>query len=209
MLFSKRINNMDIGLYQLKYPFRKLLEGLLSLCRNVHPNTVSRLVFLIGFLFALACYFAASGHPAVYLLVISLGFTRMVASTLDGLIAERFGKQSARGELINRLAPELSDALYLSALVLARTDCLCLGVLTLAIAWITSFSGLLGLIVHKGVQSVGPVGQTDRLVALLLFSLAAYFSPNIDWIRYFFLWTIAGGSLTIALRLSRVFANLP
>ena len=68
---------------------------------------------------------------------------------------------------------------------------------------------MLGAVVGKPTQSVGPVGQTDRLAALQLFSLLAFFAArwhwNMDAIRLFLIWVVGGGVVTVLLRLRRHF----
>lgn len=198
---------MDIGLYQLKYPVRKLMAGILPFMREVHPNTVSLWLLPVGITIALCYYWAANGRPEFYLAAIALTFLRMFLGTLDGFIAEHYQKGTPKGEIINRLTPELCDVMYLVALTFSRPEWFPWGVGVLAVAWLTSFAGLIGLVVKRPIQSVGPVGQTDRLAALLILTLMAYFSDSfgwgIDFIKMFLLWSIIGGILTIALRLKR------
>src|SRR3989338_2856161 len=200
---------MDIGLYNMKYPVRKLISGALPLMKNVNPNTVSWLLIPVGMGIAVCYYFGAQGTPFLYICAILLTFLRMYLGTLDGLMAEHFKKGTPKGEMINRLTPELCDVMYLLALTLARPEWLLLGVGVLATAWLTTFAGLIGLTAQKKIQSVGPVGQADRLAALLLFTLLAYFSETknwgIDFLMLFLLWCIVGGTVTIVLRLQRHF----
>jgi CDP-diacylglycerol--glycerol-3-phosphate 3-phosphatidyltransferase len=202
---------MDIGLYNLKYPVRKMLNGLLPALRNVDPNHISLAMLPVGLVTAFVYYEAAQGRPALYLVGIALIFLRMFLGTLDGLVATHYGKSGPTGEMVNRIAPELCDAMLLVALAVARPEWRLVGIGALAVAWLTTFSGLLGLTAGLTTQSVGPVGQTDRLAALQLFSLLAFFSERSGWrgewlgdfMRDFLLWVIGGGILTVALRLWR------
>jgi len=200
---------MDIGLYNLKYPFRKMIDGILPLVKNVNPNTISWLLIPVGIGIAYSYYYGANGAPWLYLTAIGLTFLRMYLGTLDGLMAEHFNKGTPLGEIINRLTPEICDVMYIAALVLARPEWLLLGVGALSIAWLTTFAGLVGMSINKPIQSVGPVGQTDRLAALIIFTLLAFFSEvgswGIDFIKIFLYWAIFGGILTIVLRLGRTF----
>lgn len=200
---------MDIGLYNLKYPFRKMIDGVLPLVKNVNPNTVSWLLIPVGIGIAYSYYIGANGAHWLYLVAIGLTFLRMFLGTLDGLMAEHFEKGSPAGEIINRLTPEICDVLYIAAITLAKPEWFLLGVGVLSIAWLTTFAGLVGLAINKPIQSVGPVGQTDRLAALLIFTLLAFFSEasgwGIDFIKIFLYWAIFGGLLTILLRLGRTF----
>lgn len=200
---------MDLGLYNLKYPFRKMIADVLPLVRNVSPNTISWSLLPVGLATAIVYYQAAQGRAGLYLIGIALIFLRMFLGTLDGLVAVEFGKQSPKGDMVNRIAPELCDVMYLVALAMARPEWTQLGILVVVTAWLTTFAGMLGAVVGKPTQSVGPVGQTDRLAALQLFSLLAFFAARRQWdvdvIQWFLIWVVAGGAATIVLRLRRHF----
>lgn len=201
---------MGIGLYRLKYPFRKLIEWSLPLVKDVSPNTISWLMLPAGLAAAFSFYFGFNGYPILLLVSFFLCFVRMFLGTLDGLMAVRFAKESPEGEIINRLTPELCDVFYLAALIFADPHWMLLGGLAIGMAWLTSFAGLIGAIVQKPIQSVGPVGQTDRLAAFMLFLLLQYLSFKLSWeidfIKIFLAWCIVGGVGTVVYRLWRTLA---
>ena len=74
--------------------------------------------------------------------------------------------------------------------------------------WAVSYAGLLGLAGNKRIQSVGPVGQTDRLVALMIASALQYVCIRAGWaidmLNIFIWWVILGGTVTLALRTYRI-----
>jgi CDP-diacylglycerol--glycerol-3-phosphate 3-phosphatidyltransferase len=198
---------MDLGLYNLKYPARRLLEGLLPRFARTDPNRISLAMLPVGAAIA-ACYFVgAHGRAWLYLAALVLTFLRMFLGTLDGLIATQFGRSTRAGEIMNRLAPELCDAAYTLALALARPEWRLPGVLALGAAWLISFAGLVGATAGLPTQSVGPAGQTDRLALLQLLSALAWASDTFGWRIDFlggFLWWVAiGGALTVVLRIGR------
>ena len=94
---------MEIGLYNAKYPFRKLLGFLLSYCKHINPNTISLTLLPIGLITAL-CYYYADYCPALYLLAILLIFIRMIIGTLDRMVAENFNKQTSNGTILRGYA---------------------------------------------------------------------------------------------------------
>lgn len=198
---------MDIGLYNLKYPARRLIGGVLPRFERTDPNRVSWAMLPVGLAIAVCYALGAAGRPELYLLAVALMFARMFLGTLDGLIATTYGRSSKQGEIVNRLAPELCDAAYLVALALARPAWLLPGALALAAAWLVTFAGLVGATAGLPTQSVGPAGQTDRLALLQALSVAAWasdrFGWGVDFLRVFLWWVAAGGVLTVALRLSR------
>jgi len=200
---------MDIGVYQLKYAARRLIRWVLPLVSSINPNTITLSIFPVGIAIGLFCYFGLNGYPSLLLGAIFLTGLRMFLSTLDGLLAVHLKKESASGELLNRLIPEICDTIYLLAIMVARPDYFFLGAGVLIIAWLTSFSGLIGIIVGKPIQSVGPVGQTDRLVAFIFFVFLHYLFLKVqipvDCIVLFLWWCLIGGMVTICLRLVRNF----
>src|SRR5438552_3164784 len=199
---------MDLGLYNAKYALRRRMEGALPAFRNVSPNAISWSLVPLGALMAFVLYEAVvTGSAWLFLAVALLGLARMFVGTLDGLVAVKYGKGTLRGELVNRIAPEIADAMLLGALAFARIDYAAWAIGAILAAWLTTFSGLLGAVVGKPTQSVGPVGQTDRLAAIELFALvaflAAFFGWGLDAMKGFLVWCVLGGALTVALRLTR------
>jgi len=75
------------------------------------------------------------------------------------------------------------------------------------LAWLITFTGLVGATAGLPTQSVGPAGQTDRLAALQTLSLLAFFSDTwrwrVDFLGIFLWWVAFGGAVTVALRLQR------
>lgn len=197
---------MDLGLYHLKYPFRKVIGFLLPLFKNVHPNTISWSLVPIGLVTALF-YLLAPQAPVLYLIGALLILVRMTVGTMDGLVAVKFNKGSKKGEMINRIAPEICDVLLMLAVVYSCPAHLKMGILALGLCWMVTFFGLIGIVAEKKIQSVGPVGQTDRIVALGILSIFQFFSQTggwgIDFTFLFFLWVIGGSLVTIGLRAYR------
>lgn len=199
---------MDVGLYMLKMPFRKLLGFLIPLFRNTDPNLISWALLPVGAFMAWVYVQAfQTGEPWWLLLAVVLGFVRMIVATLDGLVAVSFHKSSALGDLINRVTPEVCDLVLLPTLLWATGTGSLLGFVVLTFAWATPFFSLMGAPSGCPVQSVGPVGQTDRLAALMLFSFLEFFSQKFQWnisfLTVFFYWLILGGVITLGLRFYR------
>lgn len=197
---------MDIGLYKMKYPFRKLIQFMVPRCRNIDPNRISWALLPLAVLIA-TLYWCAPSASDLYFLGSLLCFLRMIIATLDGLVAMEFNKSSELGELVNRITPELADLMLLPAIIFSKPEYLSVGVLAMASAWATTFFGLVGQTVRRPVQSVGPTGQTDRLTALMLFSFLAGIAPHagwtIDFIQVFLWWCVVGGTLTCLNRYRR------
>lgn len=203
---------IEIGLYNAKYPFRKLLQFLLGYFKNSNPNHVSLMLLPIGFITALLYYYAPE-YPFLYALGIVSIFIRMIVGTLDGMIAESFNKQTPNGTILNRLTPEAADMMLMAAITLSVPQHPTLNIFSLIIIWGISYAGLLGLAGGKRIQSIGPAGQTDRLVALMVFSLLQMLSLCYDWsldfIVLFLWWVVIGGIITVALRCFRILTEMP
>jgi phosphatidylglycerophosphate synthase len=199
---------MDIGLYNLKYPFRKMISFLLPLFTHINPNLVSWSLVPIGLITA-GIYFFAPGSAALYIIGTLLILLRMIVGTLDGLIAIEFKKSTPNGEIINRIAPEVCDIFLMIALCFSSSSYLSIGIPAMGMCWAVTFFGLIGSVVGRKTQSVGPVGQTDRIAALAAFSMLQYLSSTYQWgfdfINLFFWWVIAGSFITIGLRIARTF----
>ncbi|NGX52867.1 MAG: Inner membrane protein YnbA [Candidatus Anoxychlamydiales bacterium] len=199
---------MKIGLYHLKYSFRKVIFFLLPFFKKVDPNVVSWSLIPLGIITAITYFFAPHIHW-LYLLACGLIFLRMVIGTLDGLMAAEFQKSTAKGEMANRIAPEIADMCLILGIAFSSFYYSTLGLVAITMCWAVTFFGLIGLVANRKIQSVGPVGQTDRIVALIVFSICQYLSLywawNFDFIMAFFLWVIIGSVITCALRIYSLF----
>ena len=202
---------MDLGLYNLKYPLRRALEGLLPRLKGVDPNAVTWCVLPVGAATAWAAWIGAHGDRRAWIAAIALVFVRMFLATLDGLMAQSLGRETRTGAVLNRFVPELSDTMLIGALAFAWPEWRAWGLGALAAGWLTTFAGLVGATVNLPIQSVGPVGQTDRLAAFQAFALVACFEPAAGWpwppMKLFLAWCVIGGAATVALRMRRQFAG--
>lgn len=161
----------DLGLYQQKYLLRRVLDRIPGISR-LDPNAVS-----IASLVPSAV--AAAAFTAGWWWLVILGIVgRMVLTTLDGHIAENYGKKTVVGAYVNRIPAEVGDTLILGSL-LARADPAWV-VAVLCGAWLVNVLGVLGLVAGGSTQSVGPAGQTDRLALLIVANAVAMFVV-VDW----------------------------
>ena len=196
---------MDIGLYQAKYPFRKLIGWLVPLCKHLNPNWISLALLPVGGLMAWCCWQGLQPGGRIFLLyAIFLGFLRMVLATLDGLVATTYSKSTCVGDVLNRITPELCDLLLYPALVLAVQPPAALGVSVLAMSWAIGFMGSAGAPSGVPVQSVGPCGQTDRLAAIMGACALQFCFPSLPWFDWLLRWIVLGGAVTLLLRARRI-----
>jgi CDP-diacylglycerol--glycerol-3-phosphate 3-phosphatidyltransferase len=187
----------DLGLYQGKYALRRVLDRIPGIAR-LEPNAISLSSLVPS---ALAGISLAYG----WWILVVLGIVgRMVLTTLDGHVAENYGKKSRVGGYVNRVPAELGDVIILLGLW-TRADPLW-ATLVVAGAWLVNVFGVLGLVAGGPTQSVGPAGQTDRLAILLLASILAIFVP-IDWTTVCQI-LVALMVLTVVLRIRRTLRAL-
>lgn len=180
-----------MGLYVLKYPYRRALLPLSRMLRWVHPDCLSYLAtaVTIGTAF---CFIYAADRPALLLVAISLTFLRMTLNTLDGLLAIQRGCLSAKGEIVNALPDRYSDILLLAGIALSPLCRPVWGLLGLSCALLVSYTGVLGKALGADWQHHGPLGKVERLICVMFFSLMQFFrlrsgSPA---------WSMLGWSLT-------------
>ncbi len=209
---KNKVSKMDIGLYSLKFQARRFFSWLLPFCENVNPNVLTLLILPIGLLTAISTYCAIKLQSNIfYYIFIASIVLRIFLGTFDGYLAEYYKKTSKEGEILNRLMPEMADMLYLIALAMSIPNMQLIFYMVFSLAWLTSFTGLIPMLVNKSIQSVGPVGQTDRLITFLLIMILCLVIKNQIWqliiLKSFIYWLVIGGVITVTIRLWRVFKN--
>lgn len=162
---------VDLGLYQSKYALRAVLDRVPGLDR-LDPNLVSVSAVVPSALAAVALF--AGWWPLMIVGIVG----RMLLTTLDGHVAERYGKQTRLGIYLNRAPAEIGDVMLLLPLVVWAEPGW--AVTAIGLACLVNVFGLLGLVAGGSIQSVGPAGQTDRLVLLLVAAVLAGLMP-LDW----------------------------
>ena len=182
----------DASVYGVKYVLRRALDGVTTL-RVLEPNAISVAMLAPSLLAAVSL---AQGWWVLAALSI---LARMFLATLDGYVAETYGKRSRLGAYLNRAMAQIGDAVILLSL-LARADPVWVGVVV-AGTWIADVLALLGPIAGGTLQWVGPAAQADRLTLLLVASVLALF-VTVEWTLVLQL-LAALLAATIALRLWR------
>jgi len=187
----------DLGLYTTKYAVRRLLDRIPGISR-LQPNAVSISSVVPA---ALA---AAGLWQGWWALVIVGILGRMALTVLDGHIAEAYGKKTRIGPYVNRVPQEVGDVMLLLALFAwAEPAWVCL---VLAGAWLVNVLAVLPLLAGGSPQWVGPGGQPDRQVVILVASAVAIVTP-VPWTAVCAL-LVALSLVTIALRIGRTTREL-
>ena len=169
--FLERVVRADWSVYEGKRAIRRVLDGVPGLER-LDPNAVTVSILVPAVL-------AGIGLAERWWIVAALGIAgTMVLATLDGHIAERYGKATRLGGYLTRLITEIADAVTLIGL-LAIADAGVVAVL-IALTWLVNVAGVLGPTAGGSIQWVGPAAQADRRALLLAAALVSIVWP-LDW----------------------------
>ena len=187
----------DASVYGGKQVIRRALARVPGLDR-LDPNVVTLAILVPGVLAAVALW---QGWWLVTVLAI---LARMVLATLDGYIAQRYGRATRLGAYLNRLVTELADAALLLGLF-PHAEAIWVAA-ALASGWLVNVTGVLGTIAGGSLQWTGPAGQADRLALVLAASLLAPFGL-MNWTLLCVL-LVAVSLITMARRASRSIAEL-
>jgi phosphatidylglycerophosphate synthase len=187
----------DVSVYEGKQVIRRGLARIPGLER-VDPNLVTISILVPGAVAAVALW---QGWWLVAALTI---VARMVLATMDGYIAQSFGRATPLGSYLNRFVTEVADAILLLAL-LPHAEALWV-VTALASGWLVNLTGVLGVVAGGSIQWTGPAGQADRLALLSAASLFALFW-TMNWTLFCALLVVLS-VITIVRRASRSIAEL-
>ncbi|MBN2362717.1 CDP-alcohol phosphatidyltransferase family protein [candidate division WOR-3 bacterium] len=206
-----------MGLYRLKFGYRKLLKPFAKY--PINPDTLAYAALVISAGTPLLYFFSGSFH---YLLLFAVAavFIRMTLNTLDGVIAIEKNLLSAKGDIINAFPDRYSDIFLFAGISFSPLCNTKLGLLATITVLLVSYSGILGKAVGFSWQNNGPLGKVDRLIALMIFTTAQYIFyvfdlglPEIMKVRIttmdlFWIWCIAGSQITVFNRLRNLFKEI-
>jgi phosphatidylglycerophosphate synthase len=187
----------DVSVYEGKQVIRRALARVPGLDR-VDPNIITVSILVPGAIAAVALW---EGWWLVAAVAIVM---RMVLATMDGYIAQSFGRTTRLGSYLNRFVTEIADAALLIGLAPHADPFLVAA--ALAGGWLVNLTGLLGLVAGGSIQWTGPAGQADRLALLLAASLLAQLW-GMDW-TIFCVVLVGLSIITIARRASRSISEL-
>jgi len=162
-----------MGLYLLKFPYRRMLDPLARRLRWLHPDVVTYAALPVAAATAW-CFYRAAEYPSLLLWAVGLIFVRMTLNTLDGLLAMVRGHLSLRGEIVNALPDRYADLLVLAGIALSPLCTAWLGVAAIGSTCLVSYCGMLGKAVGVSWQHHGPLGKVERLVILMAAAITQY-----------------------------------
>ena len=192
---------MSKGLYSVKPWFVRELRVIEDwmVARRVSPDMLTWAAVVTSVLAGAALAAGGLAHePRWWLLVPPLAVVRLALNALDGSIARRAGSSSPAGGILNELGDRAADAAMIVPAGVVVRPSLALG--ALAVTYLTSITGILGIAIDGSRLNGGPMGKADRVAVVALAALAggAFASPVPVEAG---LWTIAAGCLaTIIIR---------
>jgi CDP-diacylglycerol--glycerol-3-phosphate 3-phosphatidyltransferase len=160
-----------MSVYALKPKFQDLLRPLTrSLAKaGVTANQVT--VAAMAGSIVVAAIAGLGGRPWLFLLIPLWLFLRMALNAIDGMLAREFGQKSALGAYLNELGDVISDiALALPFLAISAFSPSAIVAFVLA-AVVVECAGLIGPLAGASRRYDGPLGKSDRAVALGAFGL--------------------------------------
>lgn len=187
----------DASVYEGKQVIRRALAHVPGL-DHVDANVVTLSILVPALIAAVALWLGW------WIVLVAAIVARMVLATLDGFIAERFGRASRLGAYLNRLVTEIADALLLVALVPHAEPPWVAA--ALGSAWLVNVLGVLGPLAGGSIQWTGPAGQADRL-ALFIGAAALAQLGVMEWTIFCEL-LVALGAVTILRRAIRSITEL-
>ncbi|TGQ73294.1 MAG: CDP-alcohol phosphatidyltransferase family protein [Mesorhizobium sp.] len=156
-----------LTLYALKPAFQGRLRPLVNqlAAMGVTANSITILAALLSIAAGTAIA-ALPGWRLLLLLIPVVLFARMALNAMDGMLAREHGQASTLGMYLNEVCDVVADlALILPFAAFAHFRPW--GVVAFAMAaMVTEFAGVLGIAAGIGRNYAGPLGKSDRALAL-------------------------------------------
>lgn len=166
-------------LYALKPRFQQLLRpAVAALARaGVSANHVTLATCALSVAVGGFVYLAAPHQPLAWALLPLWLLLRMACNAADGLLAREHGQATPLGALLNETTDVLADAaLFLPLAVLAPLQPLGVGSF-IVLAGLSEFAGALGPTIGASRRYDGPLGKSDRALAVGAIALWAACAP--------------------------------
>lgn len=174
-----------ISVYQLKPKFQALLRPYTHKLYNagVTANQVTLFACLASILVALLVGCFAQYHWLFILIPIWM-FIRMALNAIDGMLAREFQQKSNLGAYLNEICDVISDSALLLVFMPLEEVSGFLVILVVLLAFLTEYSGVLGLMIGASRRYDGPMGKSDRATIFSIISLgiATHLLP-LSWIN--------------------------
>ncbi|MCX4163288.1 MULTISPECIES: CDP-alcohol phosphatidyltransferase family protein [Paraburkholderia] len=160
-----------MSVYALKPKFQNLLRPLVRVLAKSGVTANQVTVFAAAGSILVGLIAGLGTHRAWFLLIPVWLFLRMALNAIDGMLAREFGQKSALGAYFNELGDVVSDiALALPFLAVPVFLPAQIWAFALAAA-VVECAGLVGPLAGASRRYDGPLGKSDRAVAVGAFGL--------------------------------------
>jgi CDP-diacylglycerol--glycerol-3-phosphate 3-phosphatidyltransferase len=161
---------------------RPLVSGILEPIAKVmaksgvSPNAVSMLSLIFAALSGLLYYYSINS-PALVLAAGLLVALNSFFDAMDGLMARYLNIASAKGDFLDHVIDRYSDTFIICGIFFGGHVQWQIGAVAIVGVLITSYLGTQAQALNLGRYYGGIIGRADRLVLIMLTSLAYYFYP--------------------------------
>ena len=187
------------SIYLLKSRFQGLLRPAVGWLHRwgATANQVTLAAAVASLLVVAVILRSGATQPAWFALLPGWMLLRMALNAIDGMLAREFGQQSRLGAFLNELCDLVADAaLYLALLAVLGVSPWPLLALV-AMAWLSEYAGVLGVMVGASRRYDGPMGKSDRAFVVGGLGLCLAFGwADARWIEVAAWGMAAGGVVT-------------
>ena len=180
-----------LSIYQLKPKFQALLRPLTTSLYHakITANQVTVAGCLGSIIVALIVGMLAA-YQWIFCLIPIWMFIRMALNAIDGMLAREFQQKSDLGAYLNEIGDVISDIALM--LVFIQLDDInhYLVIMVVLLAFLSEYSGVLGIMIGASRRYDGPMGKSDRafVFGAICSGIAIHLLP-LDWINSL-LWII-------------------
>jgi CDP-diacylglycerol--glycerol-3-phosphate 3-phosphatidyltransferase/archaetidylinositol phosphate synthase len=155
-----------------------ILEPIAKVMANsgVSPNAVSMLSLIFAALSGLLYYYSTNS-PALVLAAGLLVVLNSFFDAMDGPMARYLNIASAKGDFLDHVIDRYSDTFIICGIFFGGHVHWQIGAVAIVGVLLTSYLGTQAQALNLGRYYGGIIGRADRLVLIMLTSLAYYFYP--------------------------------
>jgi Phosphatidylglycerophosphate synthase len=191
----------------------KILEPLARIIADagISPNAISLLSLLFAALAGFLYYYSAF-DPLLVLVAGLLVALNSLLDAVDGLMARYLDIASARGDFLDHVIDRYSDVFIICGIFFGGYIDWQIGVAAIVGVLLTSYLGTQAQALHLGRYYGGIIGRADRLVLIMLSSVAYFVYQSPIYGFSFLGWMIivigAGSHITAFQRIAHIWKQL-
>lgn len=165
-----------ISMYNIKPRFQELLKPIVAFLYKlgVTANQLTLSAIFLSFTMGVGLWFSNVWHLGFLFVPIGLLF-RMALNALDGMMARGYNMQTKLGEALNEIGDVTSDMfIYIPLIQIPGVSAEIISFFV-GLSVVNEFAGVLGKVIGKERRYDGPMGKSDRALAIGLLCLCLYF----------------------------------